>query len=275
MRAFPSLIAGFILLAATGAHAQGRALDGGAPWQAQLFTPHDYSVKEAQGKTQAEAAHKCGGALIAEGWVLTAAHCMTPADMAKGWRIRLGSLDLEFDDGVSFRIDRVIPHPDYNKKLKRNDVELVHFVADDDTDYDGAGRIAAIRRFGTNDADDVALAPGTPVTAMGFGRTVDDKTRAISTELLQVDLNVTGCEDAPAEISSKTADSNICAYAPGKDTCQGDSGGPLVLTNGPPVLVGIVSWGVSCGKPGYPGVYARVSDYSDWIDRTMAADPVS
>ena len=268
------LIAPVLAMAwASGGDAQTRALAGGAPWQAQLYTPHAYPDAELKGRTQAEAAHKCGGSLIADGWVLTAAHCMAGADMAKGWRIRLGTLDLEFDDGVSYRVDRVIRHARYSSRTKRNDIELLHFVADDQTDGSGAGRIATIRKYGTEDSDDLDLAPGTAVTAMGFGRTVDDKTQAISTELLQVDLQTVACEGAPADISNKTDASSICAYAPGKDTCQGDSGGPLVLTEGAPVLVGIVSWGISCGQPGYPGVYVRVSQYLDWIDRAMAADP--
>ena len=168
---------------ATPSRAQTGALAGGAPWQAQLYTPHVYPENELKGRTQAEAAHKCGGSLIADGWVLTAAHCMAAADMAKGWRIRLGTLDLEFDDGVSYRIDRVIRHASYDATTKHNDIELIHFVADDQTDASDAGRIAAIRKYGTEPGDDRELAPGTSVTAMGFGRTIDDKTQAISTEL--------------------------------------------------------------------------------------------
>lgn len=48
----------------------------------------------------------------------------------------------------------------------------------------------------------------------------------------------------------------------GKDACQGDSGGPLVAEN---QLVGIVSFGVGCGRPNYPGVYANVYNLEPWI----------
>lgn len=47
------------------------------------------------------------------------------------------------------------------------------------------------------------------------------------------------------------------------DHPQGDSGGPLIC-NGK--LMGIVSWGISCANPRYPGVYTKVSNYVDWIN---------
>ena len=58
----------------------------------------------------------------------------------------------------------------------------------------------------------------------------------------------------------------MCAGEAGHDSCQGDSGGPLTCGEGQDkVLCGIVSWGRGCALRGYPGVYAKVSAYIDWI----------
>ena len=68
--------------------------------------------------------------------------------------------------------------------------------------------------------------------------------------------------------------SMVCAGLPqgGKDSCQGDSGGPLVVpdANGKAIVYGVVSWGIGCADPGYPGVYARVSEFVAWINANSA-----
>ena len=76
-----------------------------------------------------------------------------------------------------------------------------------------------------------------------------------------------------SDYSGKITDSMMCAGYQGqggKDACQGDSGGPLVCNNnGNAVIVGAVSWGFGCADPNFPGVYARVTHFLDWIKSNM------
>ena len=74
--------------------------------------------------------------------------------------------------------------------------------------------------------------------------------------------------------SHEITEDMICAgYANGgKDACSGDSGGPLVCQNGKnAVITGVVSWGISCALPNYPGVYARVTYFLGWIKKNMVS----
>ena len=65
----------------------------------------------------------------------------------------------------------------------------------------------------------------------------------------------------------------LCAAAPGKDSCQGDSGGPLAVKGKNKIYrqVGVVSFGMECARPGYPGVYTRVTSFLPWIRQRMTA----
>lgn len=52
----------------------------------------------------------------------------------------------------------------------------------------------------------------------------------------------------------------------GPDSCAGDSGGPLMcIERGRPVLRGVTSWGMDCGRPRSPGVYSKVAPHIDWM----------
>lgn len=268
MRTRIALLAALALVAGSAAQAQSRAVAGGAPWQAQIYSTFDgYSAEERAQKSDAELAHRCGGSLIADEWVLTAAHCITQAQIDEGYRIRLGVRDLDAGDGVTFRIDRMVRHAGYDPATHRNDIALVHLAADDQTDLEAGGQIEAVTL-----SDGAIALENAAVTATGWGKTSPGPDGRTSTILMQVDLMTVDCNSARSYIGL-TDETMLCATAPGKDTCQGDSGGPLVLTYGDPVLVGIVSWGDGCADAAHPGVYIRVDQYRDWIDRAMAADP--
>jgi secreted trypsin-like serine protease len=272
------LLAASVGASAGSPRAEKPALHAGAPWQAEILTGYVYTEEERNGRPQWDKAHRCGASYIAKNWVLTAAHCFNEQPWEKyGWRIRLGARDLSAGEGVTFLIDRVVPHPGYVPSTYENDVALVHFVADRRSREEAANRerskhVAKIRLNGSQESDR-PLGPGAWVSVSGWGRTKDSADAPTNPHLDWVTIPVVECA-WDKEIAGRTSGDNICAYGRDKDACKGDSGGPLIRARGEPVQVGIVSWGEGCGGK-HPGVYVRIDrdHYLDWITRTMAGDP--
>ncbi|XP_062382941.1 trypsin-1-like [Sardina pilchardus] len=99
---------------------------------------------------------------------------------------------------------------------------------------------------------------------------------SISDVLQQVEVPVVDNELCDELLSTSITEHMICAGLPegGKDSCQGDSGGPMVTNvKNEWVQSGVVSFGFGCARPNLPGVYARVSQYEDWINSHIRSDP--
>ncbi|NUT90579.1 MAG: serine protease [Saccharothrix sp.] len=189
----------------------------------------------------------CGGALIAERRVMTAAHCtsgLTPSEV----RVVGGRLALSGSGGTVSEVTAITNHPDYESAEKGDD------IAEITTKEAFPNEPIALP-----EPADILYRPGTIGTVLGWGRTSEGGQS--SDVLREVDLPIRSAKDCKDAYETKfNRVAMFCAGYPdgGKDSCQGDSGGPFVV-NGK--LAGIVSWGEGCARPGKPGVYTRVKHY--------------
>ncbi|MGA5195415.1 serine protease [Streptomyces exfoliatus] len=207
----------------------------------------------------------CGGSLIGDRYVLTAAHCLT-GSYSDPTRVGvlLGDHDLttgtDSPHAVLATPDRLLPHPEYDPDTQRNDIALVR-LAEPVALNRHVRPIALPAAYAHGSFDDTQVeVPGWGTTSYG-GRTSD----VLRTVALGTMSNAACASRGMTQVTT----TQICTYAPGRDTCQYDSGGPLVrAVKGRPYVVGLVSYGRECATD-TPAVNTRVRSYVTWIERTI------
>lgn len=201
--------------------------------------------------TDAKGNQFCGGVIVSPSAVATAAHCAA-AMSADQIRVVAGRQNEATHDGIVARVQRVWTEPGFSDPGKGDDVSVLNL--DRQLPYKPVDLASK--------SDNSVYAAGTNATVLGWGRTADGGNR--SDRLRSAQVPVVSDSSCSSAYSNYDSHSMVCAGYPqgGVDACQGDSGGPLVVGD---KLIGIVSWGDGCAKPGKPGVYARVSTYSDDI----------
>ena len=299
MRIFSKLAIGAVaIIGLTATAAQARinsdfimggqpvADDGAWPWQVRLFDSHDPQ------------SGFCGGSLISNQWVLTAAHCVVEfGDTIDQVVVGYGSVyqsKLKMVDSA-----KIIANPEYGTAAK-GDLALIKLKEP----------LANVTTIAVADPalEKTVIGPETKLTVTGWGALWDfqhfeaaqyirDGRKMVSTQKLlghdqllspdqlrEVTVDVISNAECKASYVAYGAATNedltitaseICAGSPegAKDSCYGDSGGPLVAPAADGkgyVQVGVVSWGIQCGNPVLPGVYGRVSPFAKWIKDTMA-----
>ncbi|KAL9927296.1 trypsin-like [Glossina fuscipes fuscipes] len=196
--------------------------------------------------------HFCGGSIISEDIIVTAAHCVARKNPSE-LRVRLGSTYYN-EGGIVVGVKALKYHEKFDGDTLWHDIAILKLEKP-------VKQSSTIRYIEM--AKNVPKT-GTPAVVSGWG-TKCFSGCPLSPVLMEVEVAFLQREDCASktylygEMIKKTM---VCGYATSKDACQGDSGGPFVAEG---KLVGVVSWGEGCALDGYPGVYADVAALRDWV----------
>ena len=223
--------------------------------------------------------YSCGGSVIANRWVMSAAHCCEGIQTIYA---RFGDLHRWGWDSNEYELQATawFNHPEYGSRAadgdsQNNDVCLIKFNNDIiASDPDNQVRPVCLPKADKEH--------GAGCWVAGWGTTSSGGSS--SATLLSVGVNILSAEYCVANsyFSSLQAD-DICASKPdidgdgktdpGSDACQGDSGGPLVCpVDGKATLMGVVSRGQGCAWEGWPGLYTSAFTTDSWVRQTVAAN---
>ncbi|KYM97521.1 PREDICTED: proclotting enzyme-like [Cyphomyrmex costatus] len=209
----------------------------------------------------------CGGSLINDRHVLTAAHCvanMNSWDVAR-LIIRLGDYNIRTNTEIRHierRVKRVVRHRGFNSRTLYNDVALL--TLSEPVEFTEQIRPICL-------PSGSQLYSGKTATVIGWGSLRESGPQPAV--LQEVSIPVWSNSECKLKYGAAApggiVDSFLCAGRAAKDSCSGDSGGPLMVNDGRWTQVGIVSWGIGCGKGQYPGVYTRVTHFLPWIYKNL------
>ncbi|XP_072502443.1 chymotrypsinogen B-like [Notamacropus eugenii] len=231
------------------------AVPGSWPWQVSL-----------QDKTNF---HFCGGLIINQDWVVTAAHCgVRKSDLIIAGEFDQGS---DEDNTQVLKVSQVFENPDFNCFTISNDVTPIKLA----TPVQFSHTISPVCLPGS--PDDFPAGSNCATTSWELTKYSNSNTPE---KLQQAALPLLSNSECPKYWGSMIEDSMVCAGASSVSSCMlpslcpwGDSNGPLVYQKASTwTLLGIVSWGSSTCSTSSPGVYARVTELMPWVQKILAAN---
>uniref|UniRef100_A0A8C9CS15 Granzyme B-like n=1 Tax=Peromyscus maniculatus bairdii TaxID=230844 RepID=A0A8C9CS15_PERMB len=216
--------------------------------------PHSRPYMACLKITDGDVTRRCGGCLIREDFVLTAAHCNGSKII-----VTLGAHNIKEQEKTQqiIPVARIIPHPGYNKQKKLNDIMLLKLEKK-------AKRTKAVRPLNLPRRR-VRVKPEEVCSVAGWGRIgLGDE---LSNILQEVELTVQKDQECVSHYPRFYHKANqICVGDPKikRASFMGDSGGPLLCNK---VFAGIVAYGHGDGSA--PSVFTRVSNFLSWIKQMM------
>jgi len=238
---------------------------GERPYQASIQINYGDRLTDS-----AKSTHFCGGAVLSDRYIITAAHCMK-GQVAKNLKVVRGTIDITDRSSPVNRVKRII-RADYNDITKKNDLTLLEIDLDN---------IENLDRLNHHQVKNISVCPqsfdpeGQDCVVSGWGH-LKHKGSSVPTILREVSLRVLHADTCAKMLNRYPWDPKdstmLCAGGEDKDACQGDSGGPMVckMEDGSECLAGVVSWGVGCATEGVPGVYTNLRNYLRWINDSIS-----
>ncbi|XP_073491606.1 uncharacterized protein [Aquarana catesbeiana] len=231
------------------------SLDGKWPWQVAVID------KELNGT------YLCGGSLISQEWVMTAAHCIQNPIQLSNYKVYLGmyQLGVTGPHTVITNVKNIIVNSQYSSVYTPGDIALLQ-LASPVTYTQYIMPICLPSSTTTFPCGTECWVTGWGTRSSGGSVVLNGTLQEVMVPLIDRNTCQTMYTNAGGAITIQN--DQICAgYKDGgKGPCQGDGGGPLVCkVQGAWYQVGIVSSGIGCAKPNYPGVYTLVTSYQNWI----------